>query len=63
MLKKIIYLDEGGLVEDDPEEAPVRLRRKRFVPRRDRAVNSLATALDSNNYNPVPAPLRREAVW
>jgi|688.fasta_scaffold965290_1 hypothetical protein len=55
-------LDGGEPDEDDPEEAPVRLRRKRFVPRRDRAVNSLATSLDSNNYNLISAPLRRDEV-
>ncbi len=41
-------------IENNPQLRPVRLRRKKFVRRRDRAVNSLETALDSRNYTPVP---------
>jgi hypothetical protein len=59
--------DEESEVEDDEEvidqeEAPIRLRRKRFVPRRDRAVNSLETALNSDNYALCPPPPRRVPV-
>lgn len=43
-------------VDDDPEEAPVRLRRRRVAKRKDRAVHDLASALDSTNYDPIPAP-------
>jgi|LakMenEpi03Aug12_release.lakeMendotaPanAssembly.Ray.scaffolds.fasta_scaffold1956539_1 hypothetical protein len=45
--------------EDDPEEAPVLLRRRRFTRRKDRAVHSLETSLDSLNYDTLPPPLRK----
>lgn len=48
---------------DDPEadhEAPVRLRKRKYSrARRFRAVRSLETALDPENYNPVP-PARKD---
>lgn len=45
--------DERNL-ENNPDQRPVLLRRRRFVKRRDRAVHSLATALDDRNYDPIP---------
>jgi hypothetical protein len=43
-------------IDDDPEEAPVRLRRRRLPKRKDRAVHDLTSALDSTNYDPIPPP-------
>lgn len=40
-------------IESNPGLRPVLLRRKRYVKRRDRAVHSLETALDSRNYDPI----------
>jgi hypothetical protein len=39
--------------ESDDPEAPVLLRRKRYVKRTDRAVRSLETAMDPENYDPI----------
>lgn len=54
----MVFFSESseGSGESDPEdpEAPVLLRRKRFVKRRDRVVNSLESAMDSRNYDPLP---------
>ena len=54
----LIFLDSDGegsdvLNPEDPEE-PVLLRRKRYVRRKDRKVNSLESAMDPDNYNPIP---------
>ncbi len=41
-------------VEVDIEEAPIRLRRKPYVPRKDRAIKDIESALNTNNYNLFP---------
>jgi hypothetical protein len=43
----------SGQDPEDPE-APVLLRRKRYVKRGDRCINSLATAMDPGNYDKIP---------
>lgn len=45
--------DEPNLNRED-DGAPVLLRRKRYVRRRDRAVTSLARAMDPDNYTLLP---------
>jgi hypothetical protein len=40
--------------DSDADQAPHLLRRKRYIRRKDRAVNSLATSLDPQNYDPIP---------
>jgi hypothetical protein len=61
----VVSSDEEDIADDDEEvdaeEAPIRLRKKPYVPRKNRAVHSLATALNSNNYNlfsPQKEPVR-----
>jgi hypothetical protein len=49
---------EDGEVDRNTNGDPVRLRQKRYVKRRDRAVNNLRTALDSSNYNSIPVQRR-----
>ncbi len=47
--------DSSGDDDDaEPDENPVLLRRKRFVPRKDRAVRDLDSARNPANYDPVP---------
>jgi len=41
-------------VEVDIEEAPIRLRRKPYVPRKDRAIKDIDSALNRDNYNLFP---------
>jgi hypothetical protein len=45
--------DESELEPEDPE-APVLLRRKRYVPLKDRKVNSLESSMNPNNYDLLP---------
>ena len=45
--------------EDDPDPAPVLLRRRRFVRRKDRAVHDLASAQEATNYDPILPPTRK----
>jgi hypothetical protein len=55
----LIFFSDEDLDGDeviDQEEAPVRLRRKRFIPRRDRIIRCLDSAQVDTNYDPVPAP-------
>ncbi len=47
--------DSSGDDDDaEPDENPVLLRRKRFVPRKDRAVRDLASARNPANFDPIP---------
>jgi hypothetical protein len=60
LVDEVILLDsEGSNVEcdDDPNEEPVLLRRSKvYTKRKDRAVNSLESALDPGNYIPIAPP-------
>jgi hypothetical protein len=46
--------DEETNRDPGDEEAPVLLRRKRYIRRKDRAVNSLASALNPENFDMLP---------
>ncbi len=46
--------DSSGDDDDAEPENPVLLRRKRFIPRKDRAVKDLDSARNPANFDPVP---------
>jgi hypothetical protein len=48
------FLDGSTDSEPEDPEAPVLLRRKRYVKRKDRAVSSFDSAMDPRNYDPLP---------
>lgn len=44
------------------EEAPVPVRKKQYLKRKNRAVHNIETSLDSSNYDLIPPPGPGEAV-
>jgi hypothetical protein len=51
-----VLSDNSDSSEAEEDEGPVRLRRKKYVPRKDRLVRSIDSAMNSDNFKPHLLP-------